>query len=39
MKIAYLCDRHECEFCDNPECDHADGFDPERSMNRAEDGM
>lgn len=21
MKIVYLCDRHECEFCDNPECD------------------
>ena len=39
MKIVYLCDRHECEFFDNPECDHIDGFDPERSMNRAEDGM
>ena len=27
MKIAYLCDRHECEFCDNPECDHTDNID------------
>lgn len=27
MKIAYLCDRHECEFCDNPECDHTVNID------------
>ena len=27
MKIAYLCDRHECEFCDNPECDHTENID------------
>ena len=39
MKIVYLCDRYECEFCDNPECDHTDGFDPERNMNRAEDDV
>ena len=27
MKIVYLCDRHECEFCDNPECDHTVNID------------
>ena len=27
MKIAYLCDRHECEFSDNPECDHTVNID------------
>ena len=27
MKIVYLCDRHECEFCGNPECDHTVNID------------
>lgn len=30
-KIAYICDRHECEICDNPECRHT--FNIEHAVN------
>ena len=29
--IAYLCDRHDCEICDNPECNHT--FDINHAVN------
>lgn len=31
MNIAYLCDRHACEICDNPECNHT--FEIEHAVN------
>lgn len=29
--IAYLCDRHDCEICDNPDCNHT--FNIEHAVN------
>ena len=29
--VAYICDRHDCEFCDNPECRHT--FNIEHAVN------
>ena len=31
MNIAYLCDRHACEICDNPDCNHT--FEVEHAVN------
>ena len=31
MNIAYLCDRHACEICDNPDCNHT--FEIEHAVN------